>query len=121
MEWYIPITIIPGIGLIIQSTSNIILDLNNEITELKNGDIDLIKIIIAKISQLKVLSIAIVFQYMGVLLFLLSGIMSSILNNDYMSKNTLILGVFLIALSIIMLLYYHLKAITIRQNHLKSY
>jgi len=29
MQWYIPITIIPGIGLIIISTSNLLIALNN--------------------------------------------------------------------------------------------
>jgi hypothetical protein len=34
MEWYIPISLLPGIALIILSTSNFILALNNEIKEL---------------------------------------------------------------------------------------
>ena len=36
MEWYIPITILPGIGLLILSTSNFLIALNNEIKELNN-------------------------------------------------------------------------------------
>lgn len=34
MEWYLPITIMPAIGLIILSTTNFIIALNNEIYEL---------------------------------------------------------------------------------------
>lgn len=34
MQWYIPITIIPGIGLIIMSTSNLLIALTTEVTAL---------------------------------------------------------------------------------------
>ena len=53
MEWYIPMTIIPGIGLIILSTTNIILALNNEISNLENEKRINVSIIKSKLSQLK--------------------------------------------------------------------
>lgn len=54
MEWYIPMTIIPGIGLLILSTSNIMLSLNNEITQLNNQRDKRIDIIVKlKLAQLK--------------------------------------------------------------------
>lgn len=34
MQWYIPITIIPGIGLIIMSTSTLLIALNTEVSAL---------------------------------------------------------------------------------------
>lgn len=34
MEWYVPMTILPGIGLIILSTSNFLIALNIEIAQL---------------------------------------------------------------------------------------
>lgn len=34
MQWIIPITVLPGIALIVLSTSNILLNLNNEVTQL---------------------------------------------------------------------------------------
>ena len=45
MEWYIPITILPGIGLIILSTSNVVLELNREIERLENSKEDCLRII----------------------------------------------------------------------------
>ena len=73
MEWYLPITIIPGIGLVILSTSNILLALNREITQLEAAAQENVSIIASKLVQLKTVSFSIVFQYIGVLLFLLSG------------------------------------------------
>ena len=119
MEWYIPITIIPSIGLIIASTSNIMLELNREITELINVYKADIEIVNSKLSQLKRLSISIVFQYLGVLLFLLSGIATSLINNYELQKVLLIIGVGFIVVSVVLLLIYSYKAINIRQKHLQ--
>ena len=46
-------TIIPGIGLIIMSTSNIMLALNDEISQLEHEENKVVEIIDAKLSQLK--------------------------------------------------------------------
>ncbi|OYT12345.1 MAG: hypothetical protein B6I18_00840 [Bacteroidetes bacterium 4572_112] len=111
MEWYIPITIIPGIGLIITSTSNIMLELNREITELINvykADNDIIS---AKLTQLKTLSISIAFQYLGILFFLLSGITTSLIESFVLQKSLLIIGVVFIAISVSLLLIYSIKAV----------
>ena len=120
MEWYIPITIIPGIGLIIVSTSNILLELNIEITTLQSAIDENIQIIKLKLVQLKILSISIVFQYLGVLFFLLSGVSSSLFTFELLPKYLLLTGVGLLILSIILLLAYSIKAVSIRQKHLKT-
>jgi hypothetical protein len=73
--------VIPGIGLIILSTSNIMLALNSEISALGMGKEPNIEIIRSKLSQLKRLSISIVFQYSGVLLFLIAGVLKSIISD----------------------------------------
>jgi len=120
MEWYIPLTIIPGIGLIILSTSNIMLSLNNEITELEEHENRKVAVIQAKLSQLKRVSISIVFQYVGILLFLISGIAKSLFPDfNSLPRFLLIIGVAVICTSIMILLVYSLKAVRIRQKHLK--
>ncbi len=115
-------TIIPGIGLLILSTSNIMLSLNNEISQLNSQRDKRLDIIIRlKLAQLKRISIAIVFQYTGVLFFLLSGIIKSMLaESDNVAKLLLTSGVSLISLSLIGLLVYSIKAVTIRQKHLRQ-
>lgn len=121
MEWYLPYTIIPGIGLLILSTSNIILQLNNEISLIKKED-NLEKhnqIIYQKLKQLRTLSWSISLQYIGVFLFLISGIVSALIDDNNTAKFTLILGVFLISFSLILLIVYSFRALHIRQKHLQ--
>ena len=120
MEWYLPMTIIPGIGLIILSTSNIMLSLNKEISELLEDKNKYQEVIAAKLSQLIRTSYSIVFQYIGVLLFLFSGISRAIYeNNSQLSNGLLIAGVIAISISIIILLIYSIKAIGIKRKHLE--
>jgi len=121
MEWYIPMTIIPGVGLIILSTSNIMLNLNGEISALNRGQNSNKKIIKAKLSQLKRLSISIIFQYVGLLFFLFSGISLSIIKkSDPLAKGFLLIGVITLTISILILLVYSIKAVAIRQEHLSQ-
>ena len=119
MEWYIPMTIIPGIGLIILSTSNLMLTLNAEITQLVNSQTTSKEVIKLKLTQLKNLSISIVFQYVGVLFFLFSGIFKSVFSDsNAIPKGLLVIGVFVVSISIVILLIYSIKAVSIRQKHL---
>tara|TARA_B100000809_G_C14981592_1_gene474721 strand:+ start:70 stop:435 length:366 start_codon:yes stop_codon:yes gene_type:complete len=121
MKWYLPMTIIPGIGLIILSTTNSMLALNNEISQLNNQENKKIEIIKLKLLQLKKLSISIVFQYIGVLLFLMSGVVKSIFFcSDNIPKLFLIVGVVFVISSVFFLLVYSIKSVIIRQKHLKQ-
>jgi len=119
MEWYVPITIIPAVSLLILSTSNMLLALNVEIGQLEN-DIEKNKsIILLKLKQLRRLSVAMVFQYISVLLFLLSGIWNAL----FMETETVLFGLMLaavvfIAASIVLLLVFAIRAVSIRQQHL---
>jgi len=120
MDWYIPLTIIPGVSLIVISTSSIMLSLNNEIVELEKSAEKNIGIISAKLLQLKRVSWSIVFQYIGVLLFLISGIIPPLFPNlGSISTSILLIGVLSICISIVNLIIYSIKAVGIRQNHLQ--
>ena len=72
-----PMTIVPAIAMIILSTSSIILALNVEIAQLEGQKELNLNVIKAKLKQLKKLSVSIVFQYIGTLLFLFAGIISA--------------------------------------------
>ncbi len=120
MEWYVPITIIPGIGLLIASTSAILLNLNSEISLLNQDKSQYFEIIDLKLKQLKKLSIAISLQYLSVLFFLFSGIIRAIyMDEKIWSEYVLLSGVLAASISISILLIYSIKAINIRQKHLK--
>ena len=121
MEWYIPFTIMPGIGLIILSTSNILLNLNAEITQLrKEEDEALCEIIIPrKLAQLKRLSWSIVLQYVGMFLFLLSGILAALWPaQGTLAEGTLLCGVGCVSCSLLLLIVYAFRAVHILQQHL---
>jgi len=120
MQWYLPMTIIPGIGLIILSTSNLMLNLNAEISQLKHEGEHVKNIISLKLGQLKRLSWSIVFQYLGVILFLVSGLLMSMFTQvESVAKGLLVAGVFVVSISIFLLLIYSIKAVSIRQKHLE--
>lgn len=119
MEWYIPITIIPAVSLLILSTSNMLLALNVEIGQLEMDVEGNKKIILLKLKQLKRLSIAMVFQYVGVFLFLVSGIWNALFMETEIVLFGLMLGAVLcITASIVFLLIFAVKAVSIRQQHL---
>ena len=78
-----------------------------------------IEIIQSKLAQLKILSISIVFQYSGVLLFLIAGVLKSIISDAVgIFTGILLTGVVAMGVSMIILLVYSIKAVRIRQKHL---
>ncbi len=122
MDWYLPITIIPGIGMIILSTTNLLLQLNNEISRLeeqKPFDRECSLIIKDKLHQLKTLSIALVFQYISIFFLLISGVSSLFSLKNVWRIYPLFTGVLMIMLAILLLIKYAFRAVMLRQNHLK--
>ena len=120
MQWYIPITIIPGIGLIIISTSNLLIALNNEITSLNREKDKYHDIITLKIPQLKRLNWAMVFLYVGILFLLLSGILAALTNPQNSTVQiSMISGVFIALIAIGYLISFGFRSISIRQKHLR--
>lgn len=119
MEWYIPITILPGIGLLILSTSNFLIALNSEIQAL-NQDMGKYQVIVfEKIQQLKKLNYALIAQYLSAFSLVVSGILGEITENKALMFYLLLVGVVFLAISIGLLIYYSIKSLTIRQKHLK--
>lgn len=121
MNWYIPLTIAPGIALTILSTTNIILSLNAEISQLKKEQSPELEVVIKKkLSQLTLLSIAISFLYLSMLSLLLSGLVQVIEESvNYAGKAFLIGGVSLTILALSLLIFYSIRAVLIRRMHLK--
>lgn len=121
MNWYIPLTIAPGIALTILSTANIILSLNAEISQLKKEQSPELEVVIKKkLSQLTLLSIAISFLYLSMLSLLLSGLVQVIEESvNYAGKAFLIGGVSLTILALSLLIFYSIRAVLIRRMHLK--
>lgn len=119
MEWYGPLTILPAVGLIILSTTNFIIALNEEITLLEKEKENSRGIIRQKITQLKRLGIANGFLYGSALALLLAGIMKGITQNDLLFNSLMIPGVLLITAALLFLFIHAIKSVSIREKHLK--
>jgi len=119
MEWYGPLTILPAVALIILSTSNIIIALNQEITDLEKDKQNTFNIISLKIKQLRRLGIANGFLYGSALVFLIAGILKMLIASDRLFLYTMLLGVVLITLALVFLFIHSVKSVSIRKKHFK--
>lgn len=120
--WYLPITILPGIGLLILSTSNLIISLNEEMERLLFVADKFQILINRKLSQMRLLTYGLSGLYFSTALMVLSGIVSfsnrSDLNAVGMTGSVVLLaGVGFIFLSLIILIIYSARAVTIRRAH----
>ncbi len=123
-QWYLPITILPGIGLLILSTSNQLIALSSEIAERLKLDICNDEISQRKLNQLKLLNKALVMLYLSAGAMVASGILSG-LQHFYKFSNTvglmvMLLGVISAFISISFLIVYSLRAVKIRQDQFKE-
>lgn len=123
-HWYIPATIIPGIGLLILSTSNLLVNLSTEIkTLIEEMTIDQ-KLIKQKLKQLKLLNSAMVFLYASVALFvisaLISGVYKSVETNFDSTIYITITGIISALLGLIALIIYSFRAVKIRQDQFNN-
>ncbi len=120
MDWYFPITIIPGIALLILSTTNLILGLNVELSQLADESHRYDEIIDLKIKQLKRVSRAVFWFYMGIFLFLISGMGAALTDSsEKWPQFILLAGVLSTTLAIILLLVFSIKAVRIRIQFLE--
>ncbi|MBQ4802622.1 DUF2721 domain-containing protein [Aquimarina sp. MMG015] len=119
-HWYLPATIIPGIGLLILSTSNLLVNLSTEIKTLITEDIIKEQLIERKLRQLKLLNSAMVFLYIAVACFVISALVSGIyksIDTDFNATIYItIAGITSALLGLIALIIYSFRAVKIRQD-----
>ena len=120
-EWYVPITIIPGICLLILSTSNIMIDLSREIKSLINeNEGDASTLIERKLKQLKLINSAMALLYLSVVSFVLSALFSGLKENvgwDFQGDiYVLFLGILVAILALLSLMLYSFRAVRLRQD-----
>jgi hypothetical protein len=119
MEWYGPLTVLPSIGLLVLSTSNFIVSLNNELTGLEKDKEKYQEIIRLKILQLKKLGIANSCLYGSALLFLVAGMLKAVTLSDYLFFIIMFSGVITTTAALVFLFIHSLNSVQIRQKHLK--
>jgi len=119
MQWIIPITVLPGIALIVMSTSNILLHLNNEVTMLNKEKEKYNEIIRLKLIQMKRLNWSLVLLYIGILIFLVSGVLGAITDPENIyTVSSMVAGVVILIMAIVLLIIFGFKSINIRKIHL---
>jgi uncharacterized BrkB/YihY/UPF0761 family membrane protein len=123
-DWYIPITIIPGIGLLILSTSNMMVTLSSEINTLIHGEDKNEAIIKRKLVQLKLLNRAMVLFYIAIASLVTAALIAGIsVKLDTAQNATLyviILGIMMLLLGLFWLIKYSYRAVSIRQDQFKN-
>jgi uncharacterized membrane protein (DUF441 family) len=119
LQWIIPITVLPGIALIVMSTSNILLSLNNEVTLLNKEKEKYREIIRLKLIQMKRLNWSLVLLYIGILIFLVSGVLGAITDPENIyTVSSMVAGVVVLIMAIVLLIIFGFKSINIRKRHL---
>ena len=121
-KWYLPITILPGIGLLIISTSSLVISLNEEMEELLKEAAHFEELINKKLAQMRLLTVSLTGFYISTALMVLSGLVSLTQNytrhfGDQWGLAILLLGVVIIFASLLILSIYSVKAVSIRQEH----
>lgn len=127
MQWYLPITVLPGIALIILSTTNLWVSLSEEIERLESIYKDEMgEIINRKIRQLSLLNIAMMMEYLSALLMVFAGMVSGwiqiIASENTAEKWTIwltIVSVVALSIALVLLVNYSLKALAIRKEQFK--
>lgn len=119
MEWYIPISLLPGIAILIMSTGNFIVALNSELKELKK-QYKLYEVIIKlKIKQLRRLSIAIAGLYLSVFVFTLLGFFIWFGVPEVIDYCILVIAFLIMTYAVYLLVSFSIRAIKIRDLHMQ--
>ena len=118
-NWHLPITIVPGLGLLILSTSNLMVTLSNEISGMIENS-NKKSITVRKLKQLRLLNMAMVFFYVAVALLLISAVINGLYEVGKTSLYTSVLAIVFAIIGLISLIIYSFRAVTIRQNQFKN-
>lgn len=125
-NWIIPLTLLPGIGMMIMSTSHLSTAISQEISGLISAQACDTHLVEQKISQMSLLNRALVALYLGTASFAITGLIGGISTvQDLMIKDTftvcLIIGIGCLLVATIFLITFSIRAIRIKKNqYLKS-
>ncbi len=120
MNWYLPITIIPGLGMLILSTVTQMLNLSSEISGLITQKCSVFQYEISerKIKQLGLLTRANALLYLATGSYVLSGILGVVFKSESIvsvPSITLYVGTVFVFMAITLLITYAFRAVRIRK------
>ncbi|WP_298900574.1 hypothetical protein [uncultured Psychroserpens sp.] len=125
MNWYLPITIIPGLGMLILSTTSQMMTLSSEIGSLLSNKCSSYqhKISERKIKQLGLLTRASALLYLATGCYVLSGILGVVFETEAIlsvPSIALYVGTVLVFVAISLLIIYAFKAVKIRRDQFEN-
>ncbi len=121
MIWYLPITIIPGLGMLILSTTSQMMTLSSEIGNLLSNKCTPYQHEISerKIKQLGLLTRASALLYLATGCYVLSGILGVIFETEALlslPSIALYVGTVLVFVALTLLILYAFRAVNIRMD-----
>ncbi len=122
-KWYFPITMLPGIALLVLSTSTLLTALSNEIDQRIKEERDP-TITQRKLKQLYLLNNALGLLYIGIGFMLVAGLFFGL--NTFFSiaasigSITFLLGVLSVLSAIVCLIIYSQRAVRLRQDQFQN-
>ena len=120
-KWYLPITILPGVGLLIMSTSNLLNALSAELTHLIKEDRECMYTIIEqKITQLGLLNLALVAFYLSAASLVMAGLSGRLQLSPTLITWLMVLGIGSILGALALLTQYSLRAVRIKKAQFKK-
>lgn len=125
-NWVIPLTLLPGIGMMIMSTSHLSTAISQEISGLIHEITCDTHLVEQKISQMSLLNRALVALYLGAASFAITGLIGAVSAvQDLMIRDMftvcLILGIGCLLIATIFLITFSIRAVRIKKNqYLKS-
>ncbi|MGB1039352.1 MAG: hypothetical protein ACPGVD_00600 [Flavobacteriales bacterium] len=123
MEWYLPITILPGLGMLIFSTTGQMMSISGEVGSLLSNKCSVFEHNIAgmKIKQIKRLTYAATLLYIAAGAYVLSGIIGALFSQfNQISNVILFAGTLCVLIALILLIIYAFKTIKIRQMQFEN-
>lgn len=125
MNWYLPITIIPGLGMLILSTTSQMMTLSSEIGSMLANKCSIYQHQISerKIKQLGLLTRASALLYLATGCYVLSGILGVLFENKSvfnLPSITLYIGTVLVFIAITFLIIYAFRAVKIRKDQFNN-
>ncbi len=125
-QWYLPIYILPGIGLLIMSTALLQGSLSTELSALLKEEVEFMKDIIErKINQVGLLNKALVGFYISAACFVLAGLFNGLaffsnLMISIVDNILLFIGVLSCLISLIFLSIFSTRAVRIKREQFKK-
>lgn len=125
-NWVIPLTLLPGIGMMILSTSNLSIAISQEISGLIQNESCDTHLVERKISQMSLLNRALVTLYLGASSFAITGLIGGVsVVRELVIHDTftvfIIAGMACLVIATIFLITFSIRAVRIKKNqYLKS-